>query len=47
MSSDLIVIKVNRPLRFFAMAMAALVLVAHFLGQIDLSQIGYFGLYWL
>ncbi len=38
MSSDLIVIKGNRPLRFFATAMAVLVLVAHFLGQIDLSQ---------
>lgn len=33
-----IVIKGNRPLRFFAMAMVALVLLAHVLGQIDLSQ---------
>lgn len=38
MSNTSIVVRGNRPLRFFAMMMAVLVLVAHFLGQIDLSQ---------
>ncbi|MCI4411852.1 MAG: DUF2892 domain-containing protein [Thiotrichales bacterium] len=38
MSNAAIVVKGNRPLRFFAMAMVVLVVVAHVLGQIDLSQ---------
>lgn len=32
------VVKGNRPLRFFASFMVVLVIVAHFLGQIDLTQ---------
>lgn len=38
MSESVIVVKANRPLRFFAMAMAILVVVAHFVGQIDLTE---------
>lgn len=38
MSEPIIVVKANRPLRFFAMAMAALVIVAHFVGQINLTE---------
>jgi FtsH-binding integral membrane protein len=31
-------VKGNRPLRFFAVAMATLVIVAHLVGQVDLSE---------
>lgn len=32
------VVKGNRPLRFFAIMMVVLVVVAHFIGQIDLTE---------
>lgn len=38
MSDAMIVVKANRPLRFFAMGMATLVIVAHFVGQINLTE---------
>lgn len=38
MSDTVIVVKANRPLRFFAMAMMSLVIVAHFVGQINLTE---------
>jgi len=38
MNDAMIVVKGNRPLRFFAVAMATLVIVAHLVGQVDLSE---------
>jgi hypothetical protein len=38
MSDAMIVVKANRPLRFFAIGMATLVIVAHFVGQINLTE---------
>ncbi|OZB86610.1 MAG: hypothetical protein B7Z48_03995 [Thiotrichales bacterium 12-47-6] len=38
MSDTMIVVKANRPLRFFAIAMATLVIVAHFVGHINLTE---------
>ncbi len=38
MSDTMIVVKANRPLRFFAIAMATLVIVAHFVDQINLTE---------
>ena len=38
MGDAMIVVKANRPLRFFAMGMATLVIVAHFVGQINLTE---------
>lgn len=38
MSDTMIVVKANRPLRFFAIGIAALVVIAHFVGQINLTE---------
>ncbi|KUJ71462.1 DUF2892 domain-containing protein [Thiomicrospira sp. WB1] len=38
---DQIGVKGNRPLRFFAMAMLALLLVSHGMGQVDLTQLSF------
>jgi small redox-active disulfide protein 2 len=34
-------IKGNKPLRFFAMAMIVLLVVAHFMGQVDLTEVSF------
>jgi hypothetical protein len=38
MNDAMIVVKGNRPLRSFAVVMAALVIVSHLVGQVDLSE---------